>query len=643
MAAAKYLELAVILKAVDQMSGVAATALGRTQAGYNSLQNSQERANASMSKGLKLGAGAKVAIDALASLTKKYGNLQEADEDLRISMMRPGAKIDEQTVDRLERLGETLSKSFGGSQMDYLDMVRAMKENRLEPQDILGGIGKADAELSELFRTIPAEAAVFTARLKNDMKVPAEEMIRMVDLAARLKQVGVGHTGSETIANLTEFYSKAGLGATNLGLKGTHDAMELGALGAMFIAKGQDAPSVGTTFRRIFDNIANPKKFKEMNEAAAEFHQHLEFFDKAGHFKGIGNFVAQLDKLHQAGLTTQQISGILGPIGSQQGMSGDVLKSIAEFGKQDYLDFLDRIASQGTITDKVAEYQKGLNAQLNITSTDLENLKASIGKSYNPIVMKATKITQGFLDALTEFSANHQTATGIMAGMAGLAAGGMAIGAAFNFMKTAWVYSGMAKFGTWAMGGIDVAGIFSNIAMNIGAIGLAAADVAVPLLLLYSILKEPEKWWAGIKNFGSGVAMPFMDAAHAIKSEYDYLINGKADDVPHKKLPAKINWDELNDALHKGGKKPEPKKLPNPMVSDWKPGDMQKQMHIELAKTSGYFAGKPITHTTINYSPTVNIQGDADKKTIKNMLNDHKNELMNVFRKHQADSLRTAF
>jgi len=116
----KFLELAVVLSAVDSsLSRVTGRALSGINNGYSQLANNQQRADEAMRNGLKMGGGAKVAIDALAELSKKYGNVQEAQQDLRVSMMRAGGVIDEDVYKKDMELAEKLSAKYAGTQMAY--------------------------------------------------------------------------------------------------------------------------------------------------------------------------------------------------------------------------------------------------------------------------------------------------------------------------------------------------------------------------------------------------------------------------------------------------------------------------------------------------------------------------------------------
>lgn len=628
MATAKYLELAVILKAVDQMTGTVRNAVGGTANAYSNLQNSQEKAQAAMQRGLTMGAGARVGLDILKKFVGAYGDVDEAQRDLRASIMRPGGYIDESLYKRFVSLSEYLSRRYAGTQMDYIEMIRAMKENRLDPKDILAGTGEAIAELSEVFKTAPAMAAIFAARLRNDMRVPSTEMQKMVDLALRLKRVGVGHTGDETISMLTEFYSKAGLGASNLKLYGTQNAMELGALGGMFIAKGQDAPSVGTTFRRILDNISNADKLKKVNDEAEKFGKHLVFFDKAGKFMGIKNFVGQLTTLQ--GMAPQDIASILGPAGSAQGMSGDVLKAIANTGKEDYADFLKRIADQGTLGQAVVEQQKGQNQQWKIAKSDIDNLTASIGKGYNPAVMTAIKLTQNWSNGMSGFVKNHSTTAGVIEGLAAVAVGGLAIGSAFSFLKAAWFYSGMARVGGFLA---DVSGlttvtntvgyIGSTISASFGGSLAAVTGVASGLAEIAAALATIYALYEAIPMIGKGIKSTYNGLVSEVEDTWNYQVNGiKPKGEPKRRTPMAMG--EMESILRGAGANKARQEREKK-----KRDDMEPAMRSQLMKSP--HSGEPALH----YNPVITIQGNTTNDhmdVINKMLDSHKNEIGNMLR-----------
>jgi len=611
--AAKYLEVAVILSAVDRMSTVIRNATGNGVSGFNALANSKEKADAALRAGLSMGAGAAAGVAVLTKFSDAFGEAQEAQLNLRASMMGPNGLLNEGVFSKLQQFSVDMSAQFAGSQKDYVEMIRVMKENRLQPEDILGGIGKSVSELSELFVMPPKNIGLFAARMKNDMRVPAAEMEKMVDLMARLKTMGVGTTGAETVSELTELFSKAGLGATNLRLGGVKDAADLGVLGGVFLAKGIDAASVGTTFRRILDNVGNPKKLKEMNEEAAKFGKHLRFFDKKGDFAGIDNFVAQLSTLKS--LKPSEIGTILGGFGSKQGMGASIMQNIAEHGLEDYVKFQQQVSNQADLHQKVHEIQKGYNQQLRITGSNVENLSSSIGKSYNPAVTKTITLIGELAKATGEWVERNQTITAMIAGIVAAITAMAGLAAAIQVVKWAWLGSGMG--GAWRIAMVALAPAINAIGLAITNIGIAISVYAAPAFsamvtalgsvaavvgavafalvalgaIFYQVYtnwdyycREMKKSWQGVKEFFT------LD----IPGIYNYQVKGVHTKDSQAALANLHRARPTQDDFSKnkiGGKKP----------------------------------------SSFVYSPVINMSGTTDEARLKKMLSGHADDMKKKF------------
>lgn len=375
----KFLKVALILTAVDNMSKVVGGAASESAKKLQSIQSSAAKAS-------QLIAAGEQGLKQLENFSDAFGEMQEAQQRLRVAMMGPGGFMDEDKFKRISDLTQTLSNKYSGSLAQYLDMVAVMKENRIDETDILGGIGESVAKLGELFRVPPAEIGQFAARLRNDMKVIPEDMGQMVDLVARLKNAGVGKTGSEAVQEMTEFYGKGGIGASNLGFFGVDAAKQLGALGGMFISKGVGGgQTVGTNFRRIFDGLRNADKLAKVNTVASQYGISLDFY-KDGKFLGLENFVKQLTKL--SNLSPTAIGGVLEPFSGKQGLSTEFLDYLAKFGGTEYQEYMTKLNGQANLDEKMTELLKSMNIQATITKTNWENAKAAMAASYAPIQTK---------------------------------------------------------------------------------------------------------------------------------------------------------------------------------------------------------------------------------------------------------------
>jgi len=398
--------IALILSARNHASQVIEGALGRMEA----------KMKAFASGTAKIGAGigemyaAKRGVDALHEATAAFGDMEQAGNYLKATMMGSGGLFDQKLYDKVFQYTKGLSANYTGSTAAYLDMVRVMKQNRLEVGDVMGGIGESAAKLSIYFdNMLPAATAEFAAHMKNDMGVGVKEMYKVMDLTARIHDAGVGKTGMEAVTEMNEFFSKVGLGLSNLHAQGIETAKSMGALGALFMAKGISGQSVGTNFRRILDGIADGAKVKKANEIAKFFHLQLDFFDKNGKFKGVENFVNQIGKLQN--LNPAAVNAILKPFSGKQGLSTDFMEFLATDGLNAYPEMVRKIEAQADLNKKVAVILEGQKMQGSVLESNVVNAKASFGaaiaapyRGLLDILNRVTVAMGNFFDAHAGFA-----------------------------------------------------------------------------------------------------------------------------------------------------------------------------------------------------------------------------------------------
>lgn len=369
-------KIAVMLTAFDKMSEIVNKATG------NAEDKLKHMATMKFAEGSALiGAGMSLA-KSLDPAIEAFGEAQAAGNELKASMMTKGGLLDEATYKKIYGLSNDLSDKYKGSTSSYLEMIKVLKNNRISEQDVLGGIGEATAKLADYFQMTPATIAEFAAHMKNDMGVSVGEMGKMMDMIARVHNSGVGKTGSEAVTEMNEFFSKASLGAANLGVQGIEASKSLGALGALFMSRGLSGQTVGTNFRRIFDGMRDAEKVKKANEVAGTFGKHLSLFDKHGKFLGIDNFVQQLGKLEK--LSPSQIQAVLKPFGGKQGLSTDFLEYLGKHGLEGFKEYHDKLTSQATLDEKLKTIMGGLNYQQGVMQTSWTNLKATFGATLQP-------------------------------------------------------------------------------------------------------------------------------------------------------------------------------------------------------------------------------------------------------------------
>jgi len=485
----KEVKIGLILSAYDRASEVLEKVFGKSKKQFAELKN----AAVDFGKGTALIGAGMAGLKLLQQPVEAFAKMEASGNDLKAAMMGPGGILDENTYKRIAALSMDLSDKYKGSATDYIDMVKVLKQNRIDETDVLGGIGEATAKLSDLFDMAPAHIAEFSAHMRNDMGVAVADMEKVMDLVARVHGSGVGKTGSEAVTEMNEFFSKASLGAANLGVQGLEASKQLGALGALFMSRGLSGATVGTNFRRIFDGLRDGEKVGKANEVAGIFGKHLNFFDKKGQFLGIDNFVRELGKLHD--LSGTKIAAILKAFGGKQGLSTDFIEYLSKNGLEGYQEFLTKLDSQAGLSDKLSVKMKGLAYQQEVFRTSMENLKASIGAAFAPTLTAIFEVLNSIVGKLREFAQNNphlfKMAAAFVAIASGLAIlwGGVKVFQALTIVARifgltfysipiigwiALVISALAAlYAYWD----DITGFFKNASIEWGAVFMNAAKV----------------------------------------------------------------------------------------------------------------------------------------------------------------------
>ena len=374
---------------------------------------------------LLIGAGRK-GLELIGETTKSWGDLQEASLNAQSTLMKKGGILDEVTYGRVFDMSQKLSEKYANNTAAYLNMVRVLKSNKIDEKDILGGIGESTAKLADLFDQMdPAVIGEFAARMKNDMDVPVSDMDRMMDIIARAKNVGVGKTGTETVNEMNEYFSKVGLGLANLKVGGVDTGADMAALGAVFMRRGISGQMVGTNFRRILDGLRDPERSGKANAVASQYGRSLDFFDKAGNFGGVENFVKQLNKLQ--GLKPDVIAAVLKPFSGRQGLSTDFLEYLANDGLAAFDDIKKSMYEPATLDEKLSKVMEGLNYQKKVFDSSWDNTKAALGQSLSDLLTNFYILLNKIVVGIREFAQENPHITKTIMALAGLASIGMII------------------------------------------------------------------------------------------------------------------------------------------------------------------------------------------------------------------------
>lgn len=512
----KLLKIALMLTAIDNMSSTVNAATNNAMSQMKKMQ----QAGKDLSNGFLMVAAGKAGMDALKPTVEAFGDMEEAGLRLQNAMMKDGGILDQKVYQKMYSYAQRLSDGYTGSTEDYLNMMRVLKNNRISEGDILGGIGEATAKLGHLFKMQPAEIGEFAAHMRNDMGVAVKDMNQVMDLTNRVHLLGVGKDGQEAVYHMNQFFSKVGLGLTNLKVGGIESAKAMGILGSIFMAKGISGESVGTNFRRILDGLRDPTKIAKANEVARQYGQTLSFYDKKGKFAGVENFIAQLDKLK--GLSTTAVAEILKPFSGRQGLSTDFLELLAHSGVEDYNAYGKAAFSKATMTQQEANISRGLNQNRAIFASSWRNTMAEIGSTVGPMLTKMFMLLNKVAIALRNVVHNHPFLTKVVVALIALGSTALMIAGsikifkfamhmadmllgvtkALKWLRIAWALQAPAIWSavtaTWAWTTALLANPVTWIVLAVIALGVA----------VYAMIKHWDKvgpffrrMWDSIKNF----------------------------------------------------------------------------------------------------------------------------------------------
>lgn len=417
----KRVEIALILSATDKMSAIISKSVDASIGHLNRLNAASSKMKDFGKRSMAFGAAVAAPV---AGITQIYAEQEKSALQMRIAMTEDGNKFNKKDYNDLKSWSNKQTAIYGATAGAYMDMVTEARHNGLTKEDILGGIGEANNQLAVVFDVIPQHVAEFTAGLRRDMGVLPGQMAQMVDYANRLHKVGIGKTGEETVQELKDFYSQAGLGAHLLGQHGVEATKQLGTLGAIYMQRKLSGATVGQNVRKIEGSIRDPDKMNKVNAIAAGYGISLDFFDKKGSFKGYASMVGELDKLK--GLNPSQISAILKPFGAKNGLSADFIAALSKGGVEDWNKINHIAAKQSALKNDAKVIMSGIGKQEEMTKNLAINAAADIGEKYKTEVISFLHTINSLIAGISGFANKYPTLTKVIAVSMG-AIGGLAI------------------------------------------------------------------------------------------------------------------------------------------------------------------------------------------------------------------------
>ncbi|BCS55201.1 phage tail tape measure protein [Geobacter sp. SVR] len=375
------------------------------------------------------GAGIAGALGLGVAVTQ-FANLEEAQLRLRTTLMDSAGAVGPE-YERLNTLADKLGSSLPGSTKDMIGMFIALRNQGVQTNRILDGMGEATANFAALMELSFTESATHVAKFSESMGVADEDMVRFMDLLQRLK-----YASGVEVGDLAYTFKYAGGSLKLLGLQGLESARDFSAIIGVLAAAGIEGSTAGTNMSQAFSRMAEIGHKLDKGQIAKlvgpildKYNVRLNFFNGAGEFKGLRPMVAELEKL-KALNPQEQIITLKKLFGDE---AARPLAVLLKSGVEGYDQMLDRIRQQADMQTKITEIMSGAKMQWETLTGTIANVVAHVGGVVAKVagligVMQVVNDLAGRLDSW--IVANPRTA-GVIAGVAialtatALAAGGL--------------------------------------------------------------------------------------------------------------------------------------------------------------------------------------------------------------------------
>lgn len=408
------IQFGIVLKAVDQMSGVFGSAASKSMGAIGRLD---QRVSAFSDRLDRLGTRAMGDGALLAGGLQKpimaFAEAEDAATGLKVAMLGAGNELDAR-YGKINRLATSLGDTLPGTTADFQNMMTELVKQGISYDAILGGVGKSAAYLGVLLKKPPDQAAEFVAKMQDATGTIESDMMGLMDTVQRATYLGVNSD------NMLQFYTKMSPAMDTMRRKGAQAAKEMAPFAVMFDQMGMQGEAAGNALRKTIQLGMDTKKVAKANAELASKGIKLDFTDGKGEFGGMANLMAQLDKLK--GLNKVDQLRAMKEIFGDDSETLQVLAKLIDKGADGYNEVVDRMARQATLQQRVNEQLGTLKNLWDAATGTFTNAMASFGETISPELKALTQWLGDASSGLSAFIAEHPK----LARVAGLAAGGLA-------------------------------------------------------------------------------------------------------------------------------------------------------------------------------------------------------------------------
>ena len=286
----------------------------------------------------------------------------------------------------LQKKAQSLGVALPGSTKDMMEMFTELRQQGVNVQTILGGLGEATAQFATLCGRDFQSSAIMVAKFAESLGISADKASEVVDVLQRVK----GATGlTEDQLFETFKYVAPSLQSLKIVGQGKKDApKEVAAIIGMLSKSGIEASMAGTGMAQALQRMSSvekvlySKKFGKYRKIMRDQGITLEFFDAKGSFKGLDNMVKQLDKLKAFNDQDQLnvVSMLFGDVG------GRAMQAIIQRGHKGFKEVTQEMGAQKSMQEKIS-------AIMDTTAMKWETFG---GQTETAVQLIGTKLTEHF-------------------------------------------------------------------------------------------------------------------------------------------------------------------------------------------------------------------------------------------------------
>lgn len=488
-----------------------------------------------------LGAGRAMA-QPLNSLVNAFAPSEDAGIGLKAAMMGKDGKVPAQ-FQAISDLATSLGNDLPGTTAELKDMMTTLVQQGVPVQNILNGTGESAAYLAvELKKPFDA-AAEFAAKMQDATKTPAKDMMALMDIIQRTKNLGVDD------GNMLQGFSKMSPILGLLRQRGLEAAQTLAPLLTMMDQNGMSGESAGNAIRKVFQAGVDAKKVGKGNDLLNGTGISLKFTDKDGNFAGLDNVFAQLEKLKTI-QSDEKRGAVIKAIFGDDAETLQVLNTMMENGKAGYNEFIAKMQAQADLRMKVAERQKSLSQAMEKAGGSFTNMKDAIGETASEDFKSVLRYLGETFESITAWTRENPVLVGSLVKLLAILAvvatvlGGLAIAAASILGPIFLMRFGLGMLGAKGITLASTLGIVSTVLRGLATgllwvgrlmlanpIGLVLTGIALAAALVYTYWEPLSKLGSQAYKWGADMISGLVNGISSSMSWLKSSVVGVADNV----------------------------------------------------------------------------------------------------------------